>query len=171
MSVNPNGEAEVLKIMFKQRTRLKKGHRGPRLQQARHQGAQLAGQSLLALRHPQDTGERARRLHPRRTEHLVRRGRDAAQYRRPRTPAGRVPGRRQNHRLHVQRPVLYHRIRHRPPLPGRYHPGGEVRTRPDIQRRILRRRQPLLLPEAFRCRSERQPYAVLHRRLQPPARG
>ena len=59
MSVNPNGEAEVLKVYFKPRPRSQEGDRRPRFLDPRHQGAPEPGQPLLALRHPQDRPARS----------------------------------------------------------------------------------------------------------------
>lgn len=95
MSVNPNGEAEVLKVYFKPRPRLKKVIVDPRFLDPRHQRPPEPGQPFLALRNPQDRVEGARDLDARGSGHLVRRRCPSPERRRPRETAGRVQRRRQ----------------------------------------------------------------------------
>ena len=162
MSVNPNGEAEVLKIMFKQRTRLKKAIVDLDFSKLAIKGRSSQGNlfSRYAIHKIQVKERGASTLAGQNIwfdEDVMRLNTDGR---------GRLLGEFQGD----DKIIVF-------TSKGQYYTTGydtghhfpeEVRTRPDIQRRILRRRQPLLLPEAFRCRSERQPYAVLHRRLQPP---
>ena len=101
MSVNPNGEAEVLKVYFKPRPRLKKVIVDLDFSTLAIKGRQSQGNLFFAVRHPQDRAQGARRLDARRAERLVRRGRAASQFGRPRQVARRIQGGRQIDRVDV----------------------------------------------------------------------
>ncbi|MFR7965451.1 MAG: DNA gyrase/topoisomerase IV subunit A [Alistipes finegoldii] len=162
MSVNPNGEAEVLKIYFKPRPRLKEGDRGPRLSTLAIKGRQSQG-NLFSRYGIHKIVLRARYFDARRPERLVRRGCPPPERRRPRHAAGRVQGRRQDHRLDLQEPVLHHGLRSRPALSRRNRAREPLRSRPHLQHLLLRPLAAVLLYEAFHGRDERQD-AVLPRR-------
>ena len=72
MTVNPNGEAEVLKVYFKPRPRLKKVIVDLDFSTLAIKGRSEPGQPFFALRHPQDRDEGARHVDARQPGNLVR---------------------------------------------------------------------------------------------------
>ena len=128
MSVNPNGEAEVLKVYFKPRPRLKKLIVDLNFGELAIKGRQSQGNLFTALCDSQDRAQGARRVDARRHQRVVRRRDPAAQHGRPGRVAGRVLGRRQADRDDGQGPLLYDGLRSGRSLPGGDDPRREVRS-------------------------------------------
>ena len=171
MSVNPNGEAEVLKVYFKPRPRLKKLIVDLNFGELAIKGRQSQGN--LFTRYA---------IHK-----IVLKERGAstlggisvwyddeirqAQHGRPGRVAGRVLGRRQADRDDGQGPLLYDGLRSGRPLPGGYDPRREVRSGPHILGRLFRRRAELLLRQALHGRAERPDAEFRRRGGRSVARG
>ncbi len=132
LSVNPNGEAEVLKIYFKPRPRLKKVITDLDF-------------SVLAIKGRASQGNLFSRygIHK-----IVLKEKGAStlggqniwfdeEVRRLRSVARRIRGRRQDCRLHTP-PLLRDRLRVDPPFPRRDYPRREVGRRAGVQRSLFR---------------------------------
>ena len=147
MTVNPNGEAEVLKVYFKPRPRLKKVIVDLDFSTLAIKGRSEPGQPFFALRHPQDRDEGARHVDARQPGNLVRPTTCTGS-----TPEGRgyalgafkgedkLPGMDAPH-------LLYHGLRPATALSRRYGAGRTLPSRAGLCGLLFRPRAELLLSE------------------------
>ena len=162
MTVNPNGEAEVLKVYFKPRPRLKKVIVDLDFSTLAIKGRQSQGNLFSRYGIHKIVMKERGTSTPRQPGNLVRRRRAPAQHRRAGLCTGRLQGRGQVAGMDAPH-LLYHGLRPATALSRRYGAGRTLPSRAGLCGLLFRPRAELLLSETLPDRIERQD-AVLPRR-------